>query len=621
MASKNLDIRGSLLAGIGNCRDEHIIMPSGIEKIYSCAFSTVNSIVSITFSADVKEVGFAAFMDCRKLETVNFSSKVAIFRPSVFKNCTSLKEIAIPKHLKVVSTSTFQGCTNLEKVTFDADCETHTLDMYSFAGCKALGHFTIPHSVEYIGASAFQESGLEEITIPATVKYVASHAFADCKKLKKIVIEGNIDIHKNAFDGSPLSDVYSIFFTNVPKEDKFNLVNKWLSDDKQDHNDASVVFYLNRNRLQIFRYLVSAGAAAALNTFLHLISGTFSIETIDEGIENASKNAEIIATLLEYKREHYTQQAIDKHEELQNDKALGLRPMTITDYRRYFALKKENIVYVLENTEKLSKDPLFDGAVVIPSKIGGLPVARVKTKSILNATSVFIPKTVTLIEEGAFVNSPNLERITVEAGNDRYFVKDGCLIDGDKMAIIAATKDFVFPTDGSIQKIGKQAFWKHSLSELNIPAGVKEIGENAFACCTHLTSVTISETVEKIRKGAFSNSAITKIEFHDNGALKMIENQTFEYCEDLTEVALGEGLEVMEPYVFNGCTNLKRIYIPVSMRYFSTLAFNDCNKLEEIFYGGTKRQWLELMLVSSGPRFHNTTRAKVYCTDVETCIQ
>ncbi len=621
MASQGLDIRGRILAGIGNCRDAHVVMPSGIEKIYSCAFSTTQSIVSITFSEDVDEVGFAAFMDCKKLEAVNFSSKVAIFRPAVFKNCTSLKEVAIPKHLKVVSSAAFQGCTSLEKVTFDTDCETHTLDMYSFAGCKALGHFTIPHSVEYIGSSAFQESGLEEITIPATVKYVASHAFASCKKLKKIVIEGNIDIHKNAFDGSPLLDVYSIFFTDVPREDKFNLVKKWLSDNKQDHNDVSVVLYLNRNRLQLFRYLVSTGAAAALNTFLHLISGTFSIETIDEGIENASGNAEIIATLLEHKREHYTQQAIDKHEELQTDKALGLRPMTISDYRKYFALKKENIVYVLENTEKLSKDPLFDGAVVIPGKIGGLPVVRVKTKSILNATSVFIPKTVTQIDTGAFVNSPNLERITVEAGSDRYFVKAGCLMDGDRMAIIAATKDAVPPADGSIARISKQAFFGHSLMSVTIPAGVKEISEDAFACCEHLTSVTFSDTIEKIKRGAFAHTGVKKLEFPDNGALKMLENHAFAYCEDLVEVALGDGTEVMEPYTFNGCINLKRIYIPVSMRYLDTTSFYECPNLEEIYYGGTKRQWLELMLLSGGPRFHHTSRAKVYCKDAETTIQ
>ena len=83
------------------------------------------------------------------------------------------------------------------------------------------------------------------------------------------------------------------------------------------------------------------------------------------------------------------------------------------------------------------------------------------------------------------------------------------------------------------------------LREINIPAGVREIGEAAFAACAALRTLTIPPNVKRIGKKAFLG------------------------CAALETVYISEGVEELGAGVFAKCSKLRKVYMP---------AFSSCKK-------------------------------------------
>lgn len=81
-----------------------------------------------------------------------------------------------------------------------------------------------------------------------------------------------------------------------------------------------------------------------------------------------------------------------------------------------------------------------------------------------------------------------------------------------------------------------------SLKTIEIPDGVKYIGECTFMGCTSLTSIKLPASVKKIGKHAFAN------------------------CTSLQEIVLPDGLEEIGEFAFNGCSSLKKINIPSGVK-------------------------------------------------------
>lgn len=63
----------------------------------------------------------------------------------------------------------------------------------------------------------------------------------------------------------------------------------------------------------------------------------------------------------------------------------------------------------------------------------------------------------------------------------------------------------------SVNTIGRQAFSRSGLQDVEIPEGVTSIGFDAFAYCSQLSKVIIGPDVEKIQQGAFYESAVKDV--------------------------------------------------------------------------------------------------------------
>lgn len=189
-----------------------------------------------------------------------------------------------------------------------------------------------------------------------------------------------------------------------------------------------------------------------------------------------------------------------------------------------------------------------------------------------------------------------------------------------------------------VTKIGEAAFQDNStITSVTIPASVTEIGSNAFAGCTNLTSVnyagdwsnltiqsgnpavqdaanaplfdfefTLDNTaaivtnykyngaaadvtipsryqgkpVTTIGHAAFFNSAVTSVTIPDS--VTSISDDAFVNCPQLTNISIPNSVTYIGFSAFNSCTSLKSITLPSSLSTIQSYAFCNCGNLETI---------------------------------------
>ena len=250
------------------------------------------------------------------------------------------------------------------------------------------------------------------------------------------------------------------------------------------------------------------------------------------------------------------------------------------------------------------------------------------------------------------------------------------------ITVTAPSRDFTFDaTTGTIKKyngndavvnipseingtpvttIGNAAFRDSSVTSVTIPANVTEIGANAFAGCTNLTSVTYGgdwskltiqsgnpavedaaneqlfefeftpdntavivtnykykgtaadvtipsrykgKPVTAINNAAFPNSAVTSVTIPDS--ITSIPDAAFVNCSQLTNISIPNSVTYIGFSAFDGCASLKSITLPSSLRTIGNSAFAGCPSLMTVTYPGSKTQWDDIAKGSNNDVLEN----------------
>ena len=193
----------------------------------------------------------------------------------------------------------------------------------------------------------------------------------------------------------------------------------------------------------------------------------------------------------------------------------------------------------------------------------------------------------------------------------------------------------------TVTTIGTDAFLGLNITSVTIPASVTEIGSNAFAGCTNLTSVhyagdwsnlTIQsgnpavedaakdaaneqlfdfefilnntavvvtnykykgtaadvtipsrykgKPVTMIDHAAFHNSAVTSVTIPDS--VTSISDEAFINCPKLTNISIPNSVTYIGFSAFSSCTSLKSITLPSSLSFISGALFLGCSQLTTI---------------------------------------
>ncbi len=145
--------------------------------------------------------------------------------------------------------------------------------------------------------------------------------------------------------------------------------------------------------------------------------------------------------------------------------------------------------------------------------------------------------------------------------------------------------DLVIPEtiDGEqVVSIGNQAFADCTgIKSVTLPDGLTKIDYAAFRGCTNLTSVAIPDSVTLIDWRAFEGcTGLASIAIP--GGVTAIGWNTFVGCTSLARVTISDGVTEIGESAFEGCMGLSNLSMPDSVTLIDDRAFYNCSSLASV---------------------------------------
>lgn len=133
----------------------------------------------------------------------------------------------------------------------------------------------------------------------------------------------------------------------------------------------------------------------------------------------------------------------------------------------------------------------------------------------------------------------------------------------------------------NVSLITSTCFKGKDITSVYIPGTVKQIANSAFYQCSSLSRIELSEGLEIIEHGAFSDcSALEEIAFPST--VRSMGFHMMLNCTSLMRVTLPAGITEIPDYFLSGCTSITSFEIPESVTKVSLGAFRNCSSLKDV---------------------------------------
>ena len=297
---------------------------------------------------------------------------------------------------------------------------------------------------------------------------------------------------------------------------------------------------------------------------------------------------------------------------------------------------------VFEGGVKSVGERAFEDMVNVTDVDFGNAMERIEPNAFIGCISlrtVSFPATMELIDRGAFWNCPSLAKITFDPDTVSLAIGEDAFYD-------TAVEELTFPA--GVKSIGDYAFARcQNLKALNLTEGLELIGEDAFYECYALTGhLYLPESLESLLPRNFTLNSWTSIEIHrfheglmfcgnpelktaifDGVAVRTGWN-TFSDCTNLETVIFKTPFEGIGGYTFTNCkkltsidlpetvtyigaeafkgSGLKQIVIPAGVTDIDSFAFAECASLEAVYFTGNAPSYFR------GSAFQDTTTTVYY---------
>lgn len=208
--------------------------------------------------------------------------------------------------------------------------------------------------------------------------------------------------------------------------------------------------------------------------------------------------------------------------------------------------------------------------VILPNRLTAINARAFRECASLS--SITIPDTVTAIGDYAFYRCPKLASVTLSSNTKSIGIWSfsGCAFNQIELPdTLSNIGDYAF-SDTKLTKIQipknitklstgvlQYCYW---LKEVDLPANLTTIQDDAFFCCANLPKVEIPDTVTSMGKEVFRKClGLTSIKFSKN--ITALPYRTFDGCRNLMSIEIPDVITQIDSEAFANCTSLSSITI------------------------------------------------------------
>ncbi len=534
---------------------DKIVLPEGLSEIgrYSIANAGIKE---LTIPASVTLIDRHAFAESQNLEYVYFDegSLLKTVDNSAFIKCIQLKEVIFPVGLEFIGQEVFRYSTNLNFVFIPDTVQT----------IGSLSFNNLNHAVVYTQAITSKEKWQEIAVIVyfniESLERVDNLIYAFSYDDKAMIIGSygeivNINI-ENSINDLPIIGIMDNVFRN-----NFSLNTITFETDSNIEVISNYAFYNCENLASIILpiNLLEIGMYAFYNTSISSISigenvvliddYAFALSNLNEITFIGDSNLEVIGYQAFFGL-YLTEITIPKSVVFIDERAFSFNESLHTFIFEQGSTIKNIPDYMLYKSDKIT-------SLIIPRSVEVIGFGAFSFITELTTVTFEENSQLLMIDGMAFASCTKLESIIipelVEIINDNAF--NNC----------TNLSEVIFLSDENLLLIGIKAFYDcMSLIEIVLPNSITTIYKEAFSGCNNLESVNIPSNLEILSVEVFKNTALTEI-FIPASVKEILQGAfigvptlltlTFEEVSQLTKI---------DNYAFSG-TGIKEVVIPNSV--------------------------------------------------------
>lgn len=520
---------------------ETVVIPGMIEghpvtTIEKGAFQNCKHLVDVSMSDYITTMHGDSFRDCISLKKIHLSNGISKIITTSFNGCIGLKEVNIPDGVTEIKRGTFRDSPlkklhigkslsaidsksfyngeydlyagkrkttrTINNITVDPanpylkavdtmvlskDGKTlytmlgneksvtipegvEVIENYAFEGLTSLSDVILPESLVAVRRKAFSGTAIRSVTLGQNVKIIGAEAYAYCPNLTAAVFnDGLEEIGDKAFAGSPIVSVQLPASVRTLGAESFNCF-------------AGGYYYSGNESRQSFK----------------IDSSNPYIKDDGNALYTITENKKTLQVLYgqtfhryiygnQQKKSEYTVQAGTTH----------IGPAA---FGRCTSLSK---VTLPEGLISIGCNAFVDcqnlSDVVLPSTIEEIGAYAFRGTSL---KKFVLGAAVREIGNCAFITGnewedkrTKLRDIKVDKNNSTYYIDNKALmmrkLDGTSAVVVYFGGDEIVALPDGVSEILRGAFKRSIVQEIQIPASVTTIGEEAFAGCSKLTRLRV----------------------------------------------------------------------------------------------------------------------------------
>lgn len=378
-----------------------------------------------------------------QINTIVLKKGVTRIGDYAFYNCTELTSVEIPEGVTYIGESAFACCQSLESVTIPGSVTE--IGEGAFESCDSMLALELTSGLKCVGAFAFSECvALRELVLPDTVERIERSAFAGTMALHELVIPGNVqEIGDNAFNGC-------IQLCSLTLSEGIRVIEEMAFSNCSD----------------LTKVLIPA-----------------SVERLGDGVFADCLAMEQISVAPE--SEHY----------VVRDDILYSKDLSVLVH--YPASKEEQEFTIPEEVRKIAGLAFASSYFLTDVTLGDYleEVGSYAFARCYGLTYMYLPPQTTRLGVAPFHDCRMLLEIEVDLSNPCYSSLCGIIYNEEQTKLIqypAGLSAESYEVPDTVQEVAEYACYNaQNLEVLKIPAGVRKIGDLAFAFCDQLRKVEI----------------------------------------------------------------------------------------------------------------------------------